>query len=197
MPKYLLLIYFVAYMLIAFVGRSFLIWRKTGINPYVMGKEDNAHDFIGKLFRILVIMVPLVVVINTFSTTTYAYFLPVTWLQHPLLVGVGWALLLVSLIWIATAQGQMGLSWRIGIDNQHQTELVQKGLFRLSRNPIFLGMRLNLLGLFLVLPNAVTLVILVLGDVLIQIQVRLEEAYLSQVHGEQYQSYCQQVRRWL
>ena len=166
MPKYLLLIYFVTYMLIAFVGRSFLIWRKTGINPYVMGKEDNAHDFIGKLFRILVIMVPLVVVINTFSTTTYAYFLPVTWLQHPLLAGLGWALLLVSLIWIAAAQG-------------------------------FLGMRLNLLGLFLVLPNAVTLVILVLGDVLIQIQVRLEEAYLSQVHGEQYQSYCQQVRRWL
>ncbi len=197
MPKYLLLIYFVAYLLIAFVGRSCLIWRRTGINPYVMGKEDNAHDFIGKLFRTLVIMVPLVVVINTFSTTTYAYFLPVTWLRHPLLVGLGWVLLLVSLIWIAAAQGQMGLSWRIGIDNQHQTELVQKGLFRLSRNPIFFGMRLNLLGLFLVLPNAVTLVILVLGDVLIQIQVRLEEAYLSQVHGEQYQSYCQQVRRWL
>jgi len=197
MPKYLLLIYFIAYMLIAFVGRSYLIWRRTGINPYVMGKEDNAHDFIGKLFRALVILVPLVVVINTFSPTTYAYLLPVTWLRHPLLVGLGWVLLLVSLIWIAAAQGQMGLSWRIGIDNQHQTELVQKGLFRRSRNPIFLGMRLNLLGLFLVLPNAVTLVILVLGDVLIQIQVRLEEAYLSQVHGEQYQSYCQQVRRWL
>ncbi len=110
---------------------------------------------------------------------------------------VGFTLHNISLIWIAAAQAQMGSSWRIGIDTQNQTKLVQTGLFRLSRNPIFLGMRLNLLGLFLVLPNAVTLVILLLGDALIQIQVRLEETHLSEAHGEGYQAYCQQVRRWL
>ncbi|UQN08066.1 isoprenylcysteine carboxylmethyltransferase family protein [Deinococcus sp. QL22] len=67
----------------------------------------------------------------------------------------------------------------------------------MSRNPIFLGMRLNLLGLFLVLPLAVTLTILVAGKLLMQIQVRLEEAYLSGAHGQAYKQYQQQVRRWL
>ena len=197
MSQYSLFLYFIAYMLIAFVWRSFLIWRKTGVNPYVLGKADNAHDFIGKLFRVLVITALLVVLISTFAPTAYAYLAPVMWLQHPILAGVGWGLLLVSLIWIAAAQGQMGLSWRIGIDTQHQTDLVQTGLFRLSRNPIFLGMRLNLLGLFFVLPNAVTLVILILGDALLQIQVRLEETFLQEQHGEPYRLYCQQVKRWL
>mgnify|MGYP001490612632 CR=1 FL=1 len=66
------------------------------------------------------------------------------------------------------------------------------GVFRLSRNPIFLGMRLTLLGLFLVIPNAVTLAVLVLGNVLVQVQVRLEEAF-----GEVYARYREQVRRWI
>ena len=52
--------------------------------------------------------------------------------------------------------------------------------------PIYLVMRVNLLGFFFVLPNAATLLILVLGEVLMQIQVRLEEEYLRQVHGEDY-----------
>jgi protein-S-isoprenylcysteine O-methyltransferase Ste14 len=91
----------------------------------------------------------------------------------------------------------MGESWRIGIDEERRAPLVRKGVFGLSRNPIFLGMMLTLLGLFLVTPNAVTLLVLVLGVVLIQIQVRLEEEFLSGVHGEEYAEYRRGVRRWL
>jgi protein-S-isoprenylcysteine O-methyltransferase Ste14 len=60
-----------------------------------------------------------------------------------------------------------------------------------------LGVRLNLLGLFLVLPNAATLAIWLLGDVMIQVQVLLEEDYLQKTHGNTYQTYTQLVRRWL
>jgi protein-S-isoprenylcysteine O-methyltransferase Ste14 len=74
---------------------------------------------------------------------------------------------------------------------------VRKGVFGLSRNPIFLGMMLTLLGLFLVIPNAVTLLILGLGVVLIQIQVRLEEEFLSRTHDRNYEEYRRDVRRWL
>jgi protein-S-isoprenylcysteine O-methyltransferase Ste14 len=91
----------------------------------------------------------------------------------------------------------MGESWRIGIDEERRTPLVRKGVFGLSRNPIFLGMMITLVGLFLVIPNAVTLLALVLGVVLIQIQVRLEEEFLSLAHGEAYAEYRRDVRRWL
>jgi protein-S-isoprenylcysteine O-methyltransferase Ste14 len=52
-------------------------------------------------------------------------------------------------------------------------------------------------GFFLTLPNAVTLLALVLGDVLMQIQVRLEEEFLRNSHGEDYEEYCRKVRRWI
>ena len=67
----------------------------------------------------------------------------------------------------------------------------------MSRNPIFLGMRLTLLGLFLILPNAFTLVVMVAGDLLMQIQVRLEEDFLTKTHGETYLNYCKRTRRWI
>ena len=35
-----------------------------------------------------------------------------------------------------------------------------------------------------------------LSVVLIQIQVRLEEAFLSSAHGGDYAEYCRDVRRW-
>jgi protein-S-isoprenylcysteine O-methyltransferase Ste14 len=109
--------------------------------------------------------------------------------------GVG--LLGLSLIWTVIAQYQMGESWRIGIDQDHTTALIHRGLFRISRNPIFVGMITTLLGLFFVIPNAVTLVILVTGVAVIAIQVRLEEAYLFELHGDDYAKYRRRVRRWL
>jgi protein-S-isoprenylcysteine O-methyltransferase Ste14 len=91
----------------------------------------------------------------------------------------------------------MGESWRIGVDREHGTKLARAGVFRISRNPIFLGMMVTLLGLLLVIPNAITLMTFVLGVALINIQVRLEEEYLKATHGEEYVRYTQRVRRWI
>ena len=94
------------------------------------------------------------------------------------------ALLLAALAWTLVAQAQMGDSWRIGIDSANSTALVTSGLFAISRNPIFLAMRINLLGLFAVLPNALTLLTLIAGEMLMQVQVRLDETHLAGLHTQ-------------
>ena len=58
-------------------------------------------------------------------------------------------------------------------------------------------MMFTLFGLLLVIPNALTLLILVLGVVLIAIQVRLEEEFLGRTHGDEYAHYRIRVRRWI
>lgn len=109
----------------------------------------------------------------------------------------GGLLLAVSFLWTVLAQRHMGASWRIGVDQARQTGLVARGLFSVSRNPIFLGMVATLAGLFLVLPSTATLVIMVLGIVVIELQVRVEEEHLVQVHGAAYTEYKRRVPRWL
>jgi protein-S-isoprenylcysteine O-methyltransferase Ste14 len=198
MTPYLIFAYFLLYFAIAFVGRSLWVWHKTGVNPYHLGTADNAHDFAGRVFRFLIISSFIVVISYTFFPAFYAlYFTPLSWLKHPFWLASGATLLVGSLVWITLAQLHMGHSWRIGIDEQTPAELVQTGLFAWSRNPIFLGMRLNLLGFFLVMPNAFSLAIWLLGDVVIQMQVRLEEQFLRQQYGVQYENYCQKTGRWL
>ncbi len=58
-------------------------------------------------------------------------------------------------------------------------------------------MMLTLFGLFLVIPNAITLLTFVLGTVLIGVQVRLEEEHLEKVQGKAYREYREKVRRWI
>jgi protein-S-isoprenylcysteine O-methyltransferase Ste14 len=87
-------------------------------------------------------------------------------------------------------------SFRIGIEHGSQTDLVSGGLFRFSRNPIYVGMLGSILGLFMVTPNAFTWVLLFIAYVLIQVQVRLEEEYLLKMHGQDFLAYKQKVRRF-
>jgi len=195
--RYFLPAYLIVYLAAAFFLRSFLVWKRTGVNPYVLGKRDNAHDFVGMLFRLTMVAIVAVVILYAVSNRAYRYLTPIFWLDQPMLKYAGLFLLAVSFIWVLVAQAQMGNSWRIGIDADAKTPLVTHGVFGISRNPIFLSMRVTLLGFFLLLPNAVMLAALVLGEALMQIQVRLEEEYLHRTHGEEYRNYCHRTRRWL
>ena len=195
--RFFLLIYFFVYFAAAFFLPTYRVWKRTKHNPLVFGKSDNAHDYIGKIFKLLMASVFIVVLLQAIFPNFAAYLLPVNGLERNEIQIAGIVLLGLSLLWTITAQMQMGNSWRIGIDREKKTELVSKGVFRFSRNPIFLGMIITLLGLFLTFPNAFTLVVLILGFVLIQIQVRLEEEFLTNEHGTEYENFRRQVRRWL
>ncbi len=190
-------VYLLAYLGSAFVWRSWLVYRRTGINPFVMGNSDSAHDYVGKIFKLTVVALIVDVALYAFWPGAYGNVEPIALLDAAWIRAVGLSLLAISLIWIVVAQAQMGNAWRIGIDQKRATELVNTGLFGVSRNPIFLGMRLSVLGFFLTLPDALTLVIFVLTEVLIQFQVRLEEEYLGSLHGAAYLEYQRKVRRWL
>jgi protein-S-isoprenylcysteine O-methyltransferase Ste14 len=195
--KYFLLVYYSLFFLFAMLIPTYRVWKATGVNPYKLGSSDTAHDFIGKNFRIAMLACALVVIVFAFLPDIYQFLLPISYLMNSTLAVIGQILLSFALIWVLVAQSHMQKSWRIGIDKDVKTELVQRGLFKVSRNPIFLGMRVMLLGLFLILPNAVMLLIWIAGDMLIQIQVRLEEEFLTRTHGESYLAYQKQVRRWI
>lgn len=155
-----------------------------------------AHMYVGMLFGALILGVSATLLVQTFADNpqVYLHALPSF---HPKQGWLGVTLMLLAFFVLALAQVQMGRSWRIGIDAKNETELVTHGLFRFSRNPIFLTMQVALLGLFLCLPNLGTLLVLVVAHIAIQFQVRLEEGHLTRLHGQAFSAYCQRTRRWL
>jgi protein-S-isoprenylcysteine O-methyltransferase Ste14 len=179
------------------VIRSVILWKKTGTNPLTFNKTDDAHGFNGKVFIAISFIELIVVGIHAFKNSWYKYLLPFWYLDHPILHKIGWGALIFSIILVWIAQTQMANSWRIGIDENSKTKLVTHGFFSISRNPIFLGIMLANIGLFLILPNAFTLLIISLSTISINTQIRLEEEFLKREMGSDYVNYAKKVRRWI
>lgn len=192
-----LFIFFIIYFLMVFVIRSLLLWKKTGINPLTFSKTDDAHGYNGKVYKAISYIELIIIGIYAFKNDWYEYLLPFWYLENPLLEKIGWGLLIVSIIMVWIAQSQMANSWRIGIDEKNKTKLVTSGLFSISRNPIFLGIMIANIGVFIVIPNAFTLLIISLSTISINTQIRLEEEFLRNEFGEEYKEYSKKVRRWI
>lgn len=192
-----LLVYFLAWFTLVFVWRSWLVWRRTGANPLVLPSGDNADAYVGRAFKLVVASCAIVVTSLVLLPNARRWLGAHETLQLAGVTYLGWVLLIAAFGWLLVAQAQMGASWRIGIDARARTALIETGLFSVSRNPVFLAMRVTLLGLFLVVPASATLALLVAGEILIQVQVRLEEQHLRALHGDRYAHYAERVRRWL
>ncbi|MCC7461602.1 MAG: isoprenylcysteine carboxylmethyltransferase family protein [Gammaproteobacteria bacterium] len=78
------------------------------------------------------------------------------------------------------------------------TSIVRSGPFRMTRNPMYLGLATLLLGLCAYLANPLTLLVLPLFVAYItRFQIIPEERALLARFGEPYAQYLRSVRRWL
>jgi|GWRWMinimDraft_13_1066021.scaffolds.fasta_scaffold00394_4 protein-S-isoprenylcysteine O-methyltransferase Ste14 len=193
--KTYLLIYLLIYLAAAFVIPSYRTWRQTGINPVTFGKEDTAHNYIGYVMKLLIALLFVMTLIYSLSSKLYVYLVPVWYMDNCVILIIGLVIIHTALIWILIAQYQMNNSWRIGIDEANKTPLVTRGVFSFSRNPIFLGMILTVLGFFLILPNALSFFLTLTSYFVIQVQIRLEEEFLERQHGQTYRDYRSKTRR--
>jgi protein-S-isoprenylcysteine O-methyltransferase Ste14 len=187
-------IYFLLFLVIAFVIPSIRVYKQTGISPVTFGKSDNAHDYLGKVMKVLIAITMLSVILFSLQWG-YQFLMPVYYIDNYWLRVFGLILLHAALLWVIIAQYQMKNSWRIGIDTSNETALITHGLFSFSRNPIFLGLIIAILGLFLIIPTAVNFTLLVVVYLVIQVQIRLEEEFLEKQHGTNYKHYRSKVRR--
>ena len=185
------------YLFLVFVLRSFILWKQTGVNPLVFGSTDKAHDYIGRVYKLMVLGTWISITLFSFFPDQYKFLLPIDYLESNQLEFAGLILLFISFLWTSVGQYQMATSWRIGIDYKEKTKLINNGLFKYSRNPIFLGVLISYLGTFLIIPNILSFSMMLVTFVMIQTQVRLEEEYLESVQGKEYIEYKSQVRRWI
>lgn len=78
------------------------------------------------------------------------------------------------------------------------TKIVSTGVFRISRNPIYLGWFLVIVGAALVNASLFQIAVAVLMIGLLHWAVVLpEERYLEKTFGDEYVRYKEKVRRWL
>ncbi|CAN5819539.1 hypothetical protein BH24CHL6_BH24CHL6_01880 [soil metagenome] len=78
----------------------------------------------------------------------------------------------------------------------HNGELVQRGLYRHVRHPIYVGVMLSALGFCLLVASLAALLLCALLVVLLDLKARREEAWLAQ-HYPDYADYVRRTRRFV
>jgi protein-S-isoprenylcysteine O-methyltransferase Ste14 len=76
-------------------------------------------------------------------------------------------------------------------------ELIQQGLYGVTRNPQLVGGSLLVIGTVVLWPSWYALGWAVLYGVVGHLMVMTEEEHLREVYGEEYERYCEQVPRYL
>ena len=142
-------------LLCAFYGAylwKLLSQRRQGITTNVMIRGQKS----GRAYRIGIMLV-----LTTYLTCA-VQFLSCFWSGHMGPVPVPEALRICGLVLMAAGTAvfiaafrTLKDSWRAGIDEGQKTELVTDGVYRVSRNPAFLGFDLLYLGSALALGSAV------------------------------------------
>lgn len=81
---------------------------------------------------------------------------------------------------------------------EQSTVLVTYGFYRITRNPMYLGMMIILFGTWIFLGSLSPLFVIPVFFLFIQeIFIKHEEPFLENIFGDQYREYKSKVRRWL
>jgi protein-S-isoprenylcysteine O-methyltransferase Ste14 len=118
----------------------------------------------------------------------------------PAVVSAGWlsAIVFVLLLLVAWAITTITRAGSNVPTNLPSTTIVEAGPYRFTRNPIYLGMVLGLIGLAIAFNSLWLLMTLAPFALVIRYGViTREEAYLERKFGDVYRRYRARVRRWL
>jgi protein-S-isoprenylcysteine O-methyltransferase Ste14 len=119
----------------------------------------------------------------------------------PASVPAGWIGGIVFVLALALFAWAIATMTRAGSNvptNLPTTTIVETGPYRFTRNPIYLGMFLGLVGLAIAFDSLWLLVMLVPFTLAIRYGVvAREEAYLERKFGDAYRQYRARVRRWV
>ncbi len=119
-------------------------------------------------------------------------------LDDTLQYGVGGALMLVAFAIMAVGVTQFRRAGTNVPPTRPTTALVTRGLYALSRNPLYISLSLLMAGIALAADRAWILILL--APVLLIMRygvIAREERYLERKFGDAYRAYKAKVRRWL
>jgi len=126
------------------------------------------------------------------------FLLPVKQIVHPPLIYLGWLLIIAGSalnIW----SDQLFKKQKTTVKpNKKPTRLIDYGPFRISRNPMYLGMAVILFGVGIFLGTITAFTGAVLFIIAMEIYfISDEEKSMHEAFGSEFENYKAKVRRWI
>jgi len=164
--------------------------KKKGIQAVEFGQK-NKSDFILPPFALFYFYILLS---NTFPLPT----IPSQQLFYSEFVSwIGVALGVCGFLFFVWTLISFKNSFRVGLANNTAQGLITTGAFTISRNPIYVAFATLLISEFLIYGSWILFIYIIAGIITFHIQVLREEAFLKEQYGQVFETYCNNVRRYL
>lgn len=112
--------------------------------------------------------------------------------------GSGWVLMASGIALLAVAAGLFKIKGTTVNPTKEPNKLVASGIYRVTRNPMYLGMLMILVGFPLVLESLLGLVFPVIFFLFMdRVVIPKEEKVAEGVFGEVFRGYKSHTRRWI
>jgi protein-S-isoprenylcysteine O-methyltransferase Ste14 len=144
------------------------------------------------------IIPPVYFLITIVIMATFDYFVPIGSILYPpvtysgaILIAIGF----IIVVWSAALFGKAGTPIK---PFEESTQLVTGGMYQVTRNPMYLGMVLILVGIALLFGTISPFIPIPFFIWLIQtIFIFNEEIVMEETFGDEYKEYKKKIRRWL
>lgn len=189
----------VALVLLIIAGKTLHSYIATGINPIVIGRGRGWWRLIEALSGLAVVLWIVEVVLRGLHSRfeIFPQALPLPFLHTEVAKGLGVLLVIFGLVLFLLAYLNFGASWRVGIDRRTPGELVTRGIFALSRNPIYAGSTCCFIGIFLIDGTWFFFIYDLLAILGIHFEILREEEFLKKQYGRDYDEYSRRTPRYL
>lgn len=129
---------------------------------------------------------PLILSGDTAANSIFGFF---PGFNHPAVLATGILLIILGYAGTHWCYSSMGAAWRIGIDTEGTSKLVQTGPYRGMRHPIYSFQMVMLIGAALLLPTPVSVAIILVHFTCASIKANDEEKHLMGIYGSEYLDY--------
>ncbi len=179
-----LFIFYVAYFIKLFDQKR----RGIKTNQLGIGNKSTNTVIIESILSLSSIFVALVILINAmFNISLFSN--QIVRVGGLVLFGCGTLLFVLAMV-------TMKDSWRAGIPEKDNTLLVVTGIYKISRNPAFLGFDLTYIGASLAYGSIILFILAVLTIIMMHLQILEEEKFLEITFGNEYLVYKNKVGRY-
>jgi protein-S-isoprenylcysteine O-methyltransferase Ste14 len=173
-----------------YLQRQFAL-RRRGIRTDRLGKGQKERKT--RTIEIFLLVISLSMPLAQYISIIGRYGCP----EAPQWLSVsGAAAALAGVVFFLLAVVSMKENWRAGVDSTQKTDLVTRGIYRISRNPAFVGFDLLYMGIAAMYPNAVLITLSLLAIGMFHLQILQEERHMREMFGTVYAEYAQRVRRY-
>lgn len=190
MTERILIILLSLIFLMTFIARNLIVKAKVKQNI-------RASDPLLTASIIFTSLCIFTAVLSTSSDSFYQFLGVIPFLRSPAIAYFGLSLYAISIAigWFFSAQ--LKESWRVGVHSNQKTQLIRNGIYKYIRNPYFLSYFIMFFSLFLVRPSLAIIVLIAISIAIFHRMVLKEEAYLSTIHGRQYEEYKKITGRYV